>query len=323
MGLPEFDEDVILALATDASYDRGGQYADGGAVRNLVRDGETYRAEVYGTERYEVRLWDGSADEVDFSCTCPYDWGGACKHVVAVMLAVLERRRQGNEIPTAGPGEDAERPADPPRAAADPGRTDALLASLSAERLRAFVRLQVGEYPRLSENLQIFVQGAVESAKTVDAYVDDIAAALADVNVGSPWMEEYGYDHEGDDGVYDEVGEELEPFQRAARKYLDQNNRIESGKIHEAIFNACCRAGNDPGVRMCGRGPFTPRCGTVWRPRRRCAASTPSSSTTAIPTGPACSFTCWISPATRTVFCAWGAMSCAIVPAWRRRWCES
>ena len=106
MGLPEFDEDVILALATDASYDRGSQYADGGAVRNLMRAGETYRAEVYAPNAIEC----GSAE-------CPL-----------------------------GPPPAA---ADP--VAADPGRADALLAVLSAERLRAFVRQQVAEYPGLIE----------------------------------------------------------------------------------------------------------------------------------------------------------------------------
>ena len=87
MGLPQFDEEVIRDLATETSYERGEEYADYGAVRNLVVEGETYRAHVYGTHRYTVRVWDESGD-IGSSCTCPYDWGGVCKHVVAVMLSV-------------------------------------------------------------------------------------------------------------------------------------------------------------------------------------------------------------------------------------------
>jgi hypothetical protein len=36
MGLPEFDKGVIRDLATEMSYDRGEEYADYGAVPNLV-----------------------------------------------------------------------------------------------------------------------------------------------------------------------------------------------------------------------------------------------------------------------------------------------
>ena len=101
MGLPQFDEEVIRDLATETSYERGEEYADYGAVRNLVVEGETYRAHVYGTHRYTVRVWDESGD-IGSSCTCPYDWGGVCKHVVAVMLSVLEQQELGEAVKTVG-----------------------------------------------------------------------------------------------------------------------------------------------------------------------------------------------------------------------------
>lgn len=28
------------------------------------------------------------------SCTCPYDWGGICKHIVAALLACIQRPQQ-------------------------------------------------------------------------------------------------------------------------------------------------------------------------------------------------------------------------------------
>ncbi|WNJ21347.1 SWIM zinc finger family protein [Pontibacter sp. G13] len=47
------------------------------------------KAEVQGTRAYEVKIKEeGGAPEA--TCTCPYDQGGFCKHIVAVVLLVLK-----------------------------------------------------------------------------------------------------------------------------------------------------------------------------------------------------------------------------------------
>ncbi|MDH3605218.1 MAG: SWIM zinc finger family protein, partial [Candidatus Tectomicrobia bacterium] len=237
MGLPEFDEEVIRDLATETSYDRGEEYADYGAVRNLVLEGESYRAHVYGTHRYTVRVWDDSGD-VRSSCTCPYDWGGVCKHVVAVMLSVLEQQELGQAVKTVGQPVEINTDASV--------QVDDLIASLSHEQLQTFLRLQAGEFPKLIDNLNIFAQGAAESDKTVEAYTAEIAAALADGSFQNPYAEdeyEYSYyrddDDDDDDDEYDTIADILKPHRDAAQKYLAQNNWIESAKIHEAIVHAC------------------------------------------------------------------------------------
>ena len=234
MGLPEFDEQVIRDLATEMSYDRGEEYANYGAVRNLVLEGETYRAHVYGTHRYTVRVWDESG-AIGSSCTCPYDWGGVCKHIVAVMLSVLEQQELGQAVQAVG---------QPVALDADASvQVDDLLASLSHEQLQAFIRLQTGEFPKLIDNLHIFAQGAVESDKTVEAYTAEVAAALADGSFQNPYADadEYSYsnDDDDDDDEYGTVEEVLEPYRDAAQKYLAQHNWMESAKIQEAIVHAC------------------------------------------------------------------------------------
>ncbi len=238
MGLPEFDEKVIRDLATEMSYDRGEEYANDGAVRNLVLEGETYRAHVYGTHRYTVRVWDESG-AIGSSCTCPYDWGGVCKHIVAVMLSVLEQQELGHAVKAVGQPVALD--------AAASVQVDDLLASLSHEQLQAFIRLQAGEFPKLIDNLHIFAQGAVESDKTVEAYTAEIAAALADGSFRNPDADEYSYSNDDDDDEYDTVEEVLEPYRDAAQKYLAQHNWMESAKIQEAIVHACgqLRLAND------------------------------------------------------------------------------
>jgi hypothetical protein len=81
-------ERTIRALATPESFARGRSYFDDSAVSDLVRRGDRLTAEVEGSElapyRVSIRLHDGGVAEA--RCSCPYDLGGYCKHIVAVLL---------------------------------------------------------------------------------------------------------------------------------------------------------------------------------------------------------------------------------------------
>jgi uncharacterized Zn finger protein len=81
-------ERTIRALATPESFARGRSYFDDGAVSDLIRRGDRLTAEVEGSEfaayQISIRLHDGGVAEA--RCSCPYDWGGYCKHIVAVLL---------------------------------------------------------------------------------------------------------------------------------------------------------------------------------------------------------------------------------------------
>ncbi len=226
-----FDKTTIRTLATDNSYYRGEQYLRMGKVRNLVIDDNTYRAHVHGTHRYVVEIW-GDGEQLACTCTCPYDWGGICKHIVAVMLSILQREesdQQIEHITTAKPQ------------ASIP--LDELLTSLSAEKLRSFVRVQAAEFPQLAENLQIFSAGASETDKTVEDYQGEITSALQNANLTDPHEYEhyhYEYDDEFDEeNQGDTVESLLDTFVASARKYHTQGNWIENAKIQEAIVRAC------------------------------------------------------------------------------------
>ena len=93
-GAQPISKEMIRALTTAESFARGRSYFDDGAVSDLCRRGDRLTAEVEGSEfepyQVSIRLHDGGV--ADLHCTCPYDWGGYCKHIVAVLLKFADAK---------------------------------------------------------------------------------------------------------------------------------------------------------------------------------------------------------------------------------------
>ncbi len=85
---------TLSALSTfldglnDGARSRGRTYFKAGRVSGLVQDGQRIRAEVHGTEDYEVILARAHQGWVS-QCTCPLEYD--CKHVYATGLAWLRQ----------------------------------------------------------------------------------------------------------------------------------------------------------------------------------------------------------------------------------------
>lgn len=81
--------DAIRAKVTEQSYDRGVDYYHASAVESATMRGDQLFATVQGSEWDPYRvIVTFTGDDFTAACTCPYDWGGYCKHVVAVLLTV-------------------------------------------------------------------------------------------------------------------------------------------------------------------------------------------------------------------------------------------
>jgi uncharacterized Zn finger protein len=97
----ELTETLIREHASPESFRRGEDYYRQGAVLSVTRRDNAVQAEVAGSEftPYSVRV---SFDEVGIThatCTCPYEWGGWCKHTVAALLACLHEPEVVHELP--------------------------------------------------------------------------------------------------------------------------------------------------------------------------------------------------------------------------------
>jgi len=58
-------------------------------VRNPTRSGHTLTAQVRGTRLYKVEI-DVEPDGIRALCSCPYNWGGYCKHIGALLLKWIQ-----------------------------------------------------------------------------------------------------------------------------------------------------------------------------------------------------------------------------------------
>ena len=116
---PTLSEATIRQHADAETFRRGRQYEQDGAVLDLALRGMVLQAEVEGSQYdpYRVRIAFDTGGVIEASCTCPYDWGGWCKHIVATLLAYIH-----------APAEIEARPALPE-----------LLAGLSRDQLQGLV----------------------------------------------------------------------------------------------------------------------------------------------------------------------------------------
>ncbi len=79
---------LIDTLASPEVVARGRAYFHDGRV-HLDHITDTFaRAMVDGSDLYTVEI-HGDASGIEASCTCPFQWEGKCKHIVAAMFAVL------------------------------------------------------------------------------------------------------------------------------------------------------------------------------------------------------------------------------------------
>jgi uncharacterized Zn finger protein len=142
------DEETIHDRCSDAVFQRGQSYREEGRIQQLDRFGDLVTATVSGSKLYDVTVEFGGRS-IDTQCTCPYDGGGDCKHVVAVLLDIA-----------AGPPQD------------ESERVEAVIDDVSADDLRTFVRDALAEHAELREQ---FLAQFGDDHRSVEEYREEIA----------------------------------------------------------------------------------------------------------------------------------------------------
>ena len=91
MQYPNITEDQIQERCTKQVFSRGEGYFYNEAIENAIFHDWTLSANCYGSEDtpYRVSVELTSTGIADAECSCPYDWGGDCKHIVALLLTYV------------------------------------------------------------------------------------------------------------------------------------------------------------------------------------------------------------------------------------------
>ena len=124
MAFPQLSIANIRAYSDAQSFTRGETYYAQGAVVSLVLREQRLQAAVEGNDPvpYRVQILFDPGGITAATCTCPYDWGGWCKHIVATLLTCLHQ-----------PEAIVQRPPLTPQ-----------LGTLSADQLRQLLQFSVG-----------------------------------------------------------------------------------------------------------------------------------------------------------------------------------
>jgi uncharacterized Zn finger protein len=232
MLIPGVSEARIRAGASPDSFGRGRDYYDRGAVVELALRGHTFQGDVEGSQYtpYRVIVSFDVGGITTASCTCPYDWGGWCKHIVAVLLTSLYEADEIESRPTL----------DAQLAELDRTQLQALLVGLAArddaladaiERQVALLRL-AGAAPQARQASGPTRRTPIDQ----DAIRRQVRAAVR--SSGRDYRRGYGrdydyYDDEADLG--DEVVAAARPLLEQARQFIAGDDARTALDILEAL----------------------------------------------------------------------------------------
>ena len=99
--IPALSEVTIRHHAIAQSFERGQEYYRSGSAYSLVQRGNSLSAQVEGSEvdPYRVNIQFDIGGITSVTCTCPYDYEGWCKHIVATLLTCLHQPEQIDQRP--------------------------------------------------------------------------------------------------------------------------------------------------------------------------------------------------------------------------------
>jgi uncharacterized Zn finger protein len=269
MTIPSLTEATIRAHSAPESFSRGQAYYRNGAVSGLMLRGNELHAEVEGSQYtpYRVRIAFDQGGVATASCSCPYDWGGWCKHIVAALLASLH-----NTGPIV-----ARPPLEALLADLDRAQLQRLLLGL-AERdpdLADAIDRQIGLLRLTDAAPQTRSAGAPARRSPIDqaAIRQQVQFAMRPHRRGryGDYEDDYGYDDEDPGG---EVVEAVRPLLDRAREFIssgDARNALEILDALSAEYLAGCRALSEQldeiyglGIADVSAGEFLGELGEAW-----------------------------------------------------------
>jgi uncharacterized Zn finger protein len=218
MALPRIMESMIRAGTGPESFRRGEEYYRDGAISTTAIQGTVLSGECAGTYApyYRVQVELDEAGIANASCTCPYEFGGYCKHIVALLLAYLYHPKFF--IARKAPAE--------------------LLADLDRNDLSAILTKLMQEQPELYDRIETLTSVPSKSRKNrkkvdIEVYRRHIIGIVHSLD-GMRMSEAYW--HGGD------LANQLREVQQSALKFLDAGDAETALEILLVLLEEASRA---------------------------------------------------------------------------------
>jgi len=194
----------IRKLCTESSFERGIEYFRGDSVRGLEQFGNRITSVVEGTSDYEVTIRMDKED-IEASCTCPYDWGGYCKHIVATLLALSENYKKIKKDK-----KEKER------------RIETILNSLSVDELKGFLTAEFEKNSSLRDHFTIYFSGKGSKIRSIHDYKKEINLLYRET-AGRHGFIEYG------------IEVDFSYIRDLADRYIKAGNLLEAATVYQAL----------------------------------------------------------------------------------------
>lgn len=207
--LPRLTESHIRELASEKSFDRGEAYYHDGSVLEPVRQERELRAQCQGSdyEPYQVSATLSKSGIAETSCTCPYDYGGICKHIVALLLTYVHEPQAFRSIPP--------------------------LATLLAGRSREELIALVGELIKREPELLSLVELSVATEQAERGGQVDVAAYRRQTRRALRHESEHV------------VEKELRALREVAARSAKAGDWLNAGAIYHAVLDEAVRGYDD------------------------------------------------------------------------------
>jgi thiol-disulfide isomerase/thioredoxin len=194
----------IRSLSTETSFERGMDYFTHGRVKNIAQFGNKITAIVSGTEDYQVTI-RLKKDDFTAECTCPYNWGGYCKHIVATVLALSKNYKDIKK-----------------QKVKEEEKIDTILNNITLEELKDFLRIEFENDSSLRDAFVIHFTGKGSKDRSIYDYKKQVNL-LYRTTSGRDGYIEYGNNV---NFIY---------FYDLALRYAKKKNFLEAAKIYQAL----------------------------------------------------------------------------------------
>ncbi len=229
------------------SYARGNSYRT--LVRKLTKNGYRYTAKVEGSSTYNVAITT-LPDSIRTHCSCPYDYGGICKHIVAVGLNIM-----AGDFKTLAMEDTAFQVLDKNILPDEPIDSDTFYDDvfLGAKKAKqeAFMRGLFAQDALMCQRFLAYIRPpipkGVNDVMDIDSLCNDIIAQIHDIDIEGFKEEDEDEDsryHYEDYNEYniEAIGEEIQrlvaPFTQKAIQLLRKGKLLDSVRVLLAIYEA-------------------------------------------------------------------------------------